>query len=145
GKAYYGDHALGYPIAGTEKSVRGLGRDHLLAHQEKVKAHWPVVVSAVGALEHAEVVGVAAEAFGSKPVAGSRKPAVRAQKRAETPAKRAHLVEKRKVQQVNVMLGGPGYDARHPKKHALILLNSVFGDGMSSRLFQSVREDLGLV
>jgi predicted Zn-dependent peptidase len=145
GQAYYGDHALGYPIAGSEKSVRGLGRDHLLAHQEKVKGHWPVVVSAVGALAHEEVVGVVSKAFKSKPAKADAIPPARQQNREDAPVSRRHLVEKRKVQQVNVMLGGPGYDGRHPKKHALILLNSVFGDGMSSRLFQSVREELGLV
>jgi predicted Zn-dependent peptidase len=55
------------------------------------------------------------------------------------------LIEKRPVHQVTALLGGPGYAWDHPNRYALLLLNTVLGDGMSSKLFQSVRESLGLV
>ena len=49
------------------------------------------------------------------------------------------------MHQVTALLGGPGYAWEHPNRYALLLLNTVLGDGMSSKLFQSVRESLGLV
>lgn len=136
----FGDHSLGFPIAGTEKTVKGLSRKHLLAHQGKAEASLPVYVLAVGAVDHREIVAIARKAFAGTKAVG-RRPA----RRTAPPGKPRHLVDGRTVHQVTALLGGPGYDWENPLRYALILLNCVLGDGMSSKLFQSVREELGLV
>jgi predicted Zn-dependent peptidase len=159
-QAVFDTHSLGYPIAGDEKTVKGLTREHLLEHQQKAARSLPLFVTAVGSVKHEDVVAIARKAFGlgKKPaVAGRSKAAAKTtSKTAPVPARKAtprpgaalkprHLIEKRNVHQVTVLLGGPGYAWEHPNRYALLLLNTVLGDGMSSKLFQSVRESLGLV
>jgi predicted Zn-dependent peptidase len=151
-QAFFDKHSLGYPIAGDEKTVRGLTREHLLDHQRKAAQKLPVFVTAVGRVSHEEVVAIARKAFGLAVGKGSRKGTASAsevlRKAAPRPGaklKPRHLIDKRPVQQVTALLGGPGYAWAHPNRYALLLLNTILGDGMSSKLFQSVREALGLV
>jgi predicted Zn-dependent peptidase len=153
-EAYFNKHSLGLPIAGTVKTVKGLNRNHLVAHQKKVTRNLPVYVLAVGNVSHAEIVDLTRKGFGlgagknkllaSSDASGSQ--AIRPLlKRPGNRERTRHLVEKRPVHQVTAILGGPGYAWDHPNRYALLLLNCVLGDGMSSKLFQSVREALGLV
>ncbi len=163
-QAFFDEHSLGYPIAGDEKTVRGLTREHLLDHQRKAAATLPVFVTAVGRVSHEDVVAIARKAFGLGKIparkasgtggrAGSARSALAAaeamvRKAAPRPGAKhnpRHLIQKRPVQQVTALLGGPGYAWAHPNRYALLLLNTILGDGMSSKLFQSVREALGLV
>ena len=154
-QAFFDKHSLGYPIAGDEKTVKGLTRDHLLDHQRKAASGLPLFVTAVGRVSHAEVVAIARKAFGldHKGAKSGRKAAASAPglitrvsaKRPGPVHRPRHLIEKRPVQQVTALLGGPGYAWAHPNRYALLLLNTILGDGMSSKLFQSVRESLGLV
>jgi predicted Zn-dependent peptidase len=148
--AVFDKHSLGYPIAGDEKTVKGLTREHLLDHQRKAAGSTPLFVTAVGRLNHEEIVAITRKAFGlgKTPSASARKAIVPKRKSVVRPGtllRPRHLVEKRNVHQVTALLGGPGYAWEHPNRYALLLLNTVFGDGMSSKLFQSVREALGLV
>lgn len=153
-QAYFGDHALGMPIAGTEESVRGLSRKYLLDHQKRARETLPLFVVAVGKVVHAEVVALTEEAFarldgrgGGAGTPGTRRPGSARKPFPRRPfhPKPGHLVERRKVQQANVILGGPGYAQGDPRRYPLLILHSVLGDGMSSRLFQNLREDHGLV
>ena len=61
--SFFDTHSLGYPIAGTEKTVKALTRAHLVDHQEKSRNHLPLCVIAVGKVDHAEVVDVVRKAF----------------------------------------------------------------------------------
>jgi predicted Zn-dependent peptidase len=161
-QAYFADHSLGFPIAGSAKTVKGLTREMLFDHQRKSAESVPVYVLAVGRVDHAEIVEIVRKAFGlgrkgqGKSVHGSASrssarlilpPAAvrKSAPRAGHIHKPRHLVEKRPVHQVTALLGGPGYAWDHPNRFALLLVNTVLGDGMSSKLFQSVREALGLV
>jgi predicted Zn-dependent peptidase len=149
-QAYFHKHSLGYPIAGDEKTVKGLTRDHLLDHQVKAAKAVPLFVTAVGRVSHEEIVAITRKAFGLAAKGGRKGASAGSAPRlaAERPGhvlKPRHLIEKRPVQQVTALLGGPGYAWAHPNRYALLLLNTVLGDGMSSKLFQSVREALGLV
>jgi predicted Zn-dependent peptidase len=164
-QAFFADHSLGYPIAGSDKTVKGLTREMLFEHQRKAATAVPVYVVAVGRVEHGDVVAIARKAFGLDgkgrgPGAGRGSRIVRPLPTSATAALAAsrkaaarpghihrprHLIEKRPVHQVTALLGGPGYAWSHPNRYALLLLNTVLGDGMSSKLFQSVRESLGLV
>jgi predicted Zn-dependent peptidase len=174
--AVFGDHPVGRPIAGTDKSVRGMQRKDLLAHQELTRNRAPMLITAAGKVDHDSIVDLACKAFKVKgqtaakvdpttiglmrtdaslsqeapPKKQSLKTGVTATIRPRlergVPAMVArHLSDKRKVQQCNVLLGGPAFGWDDDRRLALILLNLVLGDGMSSRLFQSVREERGLV
>lgn len=150
--ALFDTHSLGFPIAGSEKTVKGLNRAHLVEHQGKAAGNLPFFVTAVGRVDHAEVVDTVRKAFklrkGALPVHKGTLAAGAGRKAAERPPlvlKARHQVETRPVNQVTALLGGPCYDWAHPNRFAMLLLNTVLGDGMSSRLFQSVREKLGLV
>ncbi len=163
-EAIFDTHSLGFPIAGDEKTVKGLTRTHLIEHQKKAATSLPLFVCAVGRVNHAEVVAIARKAFGLGKIApalgrsalgrpvqrGSAKSVVPMAIRQSFPRpgvdfKPRHLVEKKSVTQVTALLGGPGYAWEHSNRYALLLLNTILGDGMSSKLFQSVRESLGLV
>jgi len=158
-EALFGDHPLGRPIAGTDKSVRALSRKDLLEHQKLTRDRLPMLVTAAGQVDHRAVVELACKAFRLRPsqakavnpaTLGLLSPeapsAARQRLPRENPAAVArHLVDRRKVQQCNVLLGGPAFGWEDDRRLALILLNLVLGDGMSSRLFQSVREERGLV
>jgi len=150
-EAMFGKHSLGFPIAGTERTVQGLTRNHLVEHQQKAALSLPIYVTAVGNVSHEAVVAVVRRAFRlrGKSAASARKvpaPALRRPLiRPGAPTLPRHLIDKRPVQQVTAILGGPSYAWDHPNRYALLLLNCIVGDGMSSKLFQSVRESLGLV
>lgn len=161
-QAFFANHPLGFPIAGSAKTVKGLTREMLFDHQRKSAETVPVYVLAVGRVDHAEIVDIVRKAFGlgrkgqGKSVHGSASrsssrlivpPAAvrKSAPRAGHVHKPRHLVEKRPVHQVTALLGGPAYAWDHPNRFALLLVNTVLGDGMSSKLFQSVREALGLV
>jgi predicted Zn-dependent peptidase len=150
--AFFDTASLGYPIAGSEKTVKSLTRAHLVEHQRKAAQGLPFFVAAVGRVDHAEVVEAVRKAFRLRPaklpVHKGTLPAGAGRAAADRPRlalKPRHLVEARPVNQVTALLGGPCYDWAHPNRFAMLLLNTVLGDGMSSKLFQSVREKLGLV
>lgn len=149
GRAAFGTHTLGRPIAGTEKSVRGLDAALLRGHRDTVRAQTPVAVVAVGRVDHAEVVARVRKYF------RLRGAVIRAQHAApqhRTPIARTaaafnarHLAKTRDVQQATVVLGGEGCPWGSPDRFPLLLLHCALGDGMSSRLFQNLRETHGLV
>lgn len=148
-EAFFSKHSLGFPIAGCEKSVKGLKRSHLIDHQRRSAASTPLFVLAVGQVHHDEVVNIARRSFGlPKTFRGGRGPNPKGRRSVLRPGvalKPRHVLEGKSVHQVTALLGGPSYDWDHPNRYALLLLNTILGDGMSSKLFQSVREEQGLV
>ena len=157
-EAAYGSHAVGWPIAGTEKSVRGLTAAALRKHRDDALKTTPVAVIAVGHVDHAAFVARVRKYFGLKspartPKQGSRattRSAVRATPRAPLARSAAdfqskHIVRPRDVNQATVILGGPACPWGSPDRFPLLLLHCALGDGMSSRLFQNLRETHGLV
>ena len=151
--AAFGDHALGRPIAGTAKSVRSLNRDMLVRHREAARKQVPVVVAAAGRVDHETVVAQVRRRFKLKnrPVgavgANGRSPLQPRPFLERKPAEFGihHLHRSKDVQQATVILGGPGYAWKSKQRYALTLLHCALGDGMSSKLFQNLRETHGLV
>ncbi len=148
-KACFNGQSLGFPIAGTAKTVKNLTRRDLLRHQKQTTQSLPLYVLAAGRVSHREVEDLTRKAFGLR--TGSGKRGAKTGRPRPAPArpvaawKPKHVMDKRPVQQATALLGGPGYAWDHPNRYALLLLNCVLGDGMSSRLFQRLREDHGLV
>jgi len=137
-EAFYGDSPLGWEIAGDENSVRSLPSDEIRSFWSAAYRPANIVVAAAGDLPHEQVVGLVQEHFGSGNgvIAGF----------AAAPSAPAHRlrVEYRPCAQAHICLGLPGLPRDHPDQWTLELLNTLLGDGSSSRLFLSLREEAGL-
>ncbi len=136
-KAFAG-HALGRPILGTVDSVGAADRPALAAFHQRLYAADAIVVSAAGAVDETELLARVEACFGDaapRPAANIAEPAAFAggQARVTRALEQAHLV---------LTLPAPGL--RDPGYFALRLFAEILGGGMSSRLFQSVRETRGL-
>ncbi|HTW85678.1 MAG TPA: pitrilysin family protein [Candidatus Sulfotelmatobacter sp.] len=129
---------LGDPTIGFVETVGTLEREDLLAWRAGRYAPATVFVAAAGNLEHDAVVALIGEAFAS--FAGPATPPALEQPRF-TPAVDVTLDE---TEQAYVMLGTPGLSLRAERRYALSVLDMLLGGGMSSRLFQSVREERAL-
>ncbi len=141
--AIFKGKSLGAPIAGTVSTMRKMGQKALLEHQNAVRNEVPFFVLAVGKIKHSEVVKLVNKQISSSGLKQKRKRLL--PNRPSAFPKPASVVMKREIQQATALIGCPGYSMNDPKRLPLILLNCVFGEGMSSRLFQKVREEKGLV
>ncbi len=140
-EALWPDHPYGYSILGTRESVCALGVDDLRAMHKHGYFRGNCVVAAAGNVQHDQLLtvldregwfeGTAREPVVT-PVAAA--PAVRGGERLET----------RDTTQSHIVFGTDTFSVRDPRRFALAILVNVFGGGMSSRLFQRVREELGL-
>jgi predicted Zn-dependent peptidase len=136
---FWRGHPMGLPILGTPETVEQISRDALLECFHAWYAPNNTVITAAGNLEHARLVDLVVCEFGGAARAG----AVAAR---TTP--RTHAVieqrNKRELEQVHIVLGVPSYPLAHERRYAAALLNVILGGGMSSRLFQNIRERQGL-
>src|SRR4051812_7142380 len=141
----FGDHPLGRLISGTEESITPMTRNQINGFYRRRYTPPHIVVAAAGNLEHATVVrlvrkalaGTALDASPADP-AGPRVPKRVRHQKAHT------VVRNRDTEQAHVVLGGVGIGRLDERRFALGVLNSVLGGGMSSRLFQEIREKRGL-
>jgi predicted Zn-dependent peptidase len=136
--AFYGDTPLGWEIAGDEDSVRGLTDEDIRGFWSRTYKPSNLVFAAAGDMEHDELVGHVQKLFGR---GLADVPDFAAAPSA--PCER-FIVEERDLAQAHVSLGVPALRRDHPDQWTLELLNTVLGEGSSSRLFQEVREEAGL-
>ncbi|MCR8671346.1 pitrilysin family protein [Agrococcus sp. HG114] len=142
----HGDETpLGRPIGGTPESIRAVSRDRVAEHYAEHYGPSDLVVTIAGAVDHdiaVEQLQVALERYGWSLGAGSP------QERRSTSPRPAGpgglTVVARPLEQVNLMIGMPGLIASDPRRSTMAVLNAVLGAGMSSRLFQEIREKRGL-
>ncbi|MGD0444209.1 MAG: pitrilysin family protein [Edaphobacter sp.] len=133
--------ALGRPILGTAKTVSSFNQQVLLDFYAGRFTPRNMVFSAAGNLEHDEFVAQVEREFRSLSASGDAElPKIAAPK--ATP----HITLKRKkaLEQVQFCLGVPAPPVNDPRRYGVFLLNTMLGGGMSSRLFQTIREDQGL-
>lgn len=141
----YGGHALARPVGGTPATIAAVSRDDVWGHYRSEYAPSDLVVTVAGAVDHDEVVRLVRAFIGMSP--WSDAPAAPRPRRATDRADVTVLppsVLARQLEQVNLYLGVPGIVATDPRRPTLAVLNSVLGSGMSSRLFQEIRERRGL-
>jgi predicted Zn-dependent peptidase len=133
--------ALGRPILGTVKTVSSFNQQVLFDFYAGRFTPRNMVFSAAGNLEHDEFVAQVEREFRSLSASGD----VEMPKMA-APLATAHITLKRKksLEQVQLCLGVPAPPVNDPRRYAVYLLNTMLGGGMSSRLFQTIREDQGL-
>lgn len=133
----FGRHPLGQPIIGHESQVLSFDRGKL---HDFVRTHYVaenMVIAAAGAVDHDELRDLCEREFAGVPRGAA------ARRRRPRPLRPQHTIVHRPVQQAHLVMGtiAPGY--HDERRHALALLNTVLGEGMSSRLFQRVRERHG--
>jgi predicted Zn-dependent peptidase len=139
----YGDTPLGRPILGTEETIMAIPRTAINRFYRSRYKPQSMVIAAAGNLDHATVVALVRKAFAgvideSAEVAKPR--------RVGRPPRRVPTVRvvNRATEQANLVLGVPGFTRSDPRRYALAVLTTAFGGGMSSRLFQEIREKRGL-
>ena len=146
GRALYGDHPLGRPISGTHETISPMTRTQIRGFYRRRYVPPSIVVAAAGNLDHARVVKRVREAFAGSGL--TDEPGEPLAHRAKIGGVRVQppqvLVESKDTEQAHVVLGCPALDRLDERRFALGVLNNVLGGGMSSRLFQEIRERRGL-
>jgi predicted Zn-dependent peptidase len=138
GQSMWGDHPLGGSILGTADSVRAIGRRQIKGYLKRAYGPRSILIAAAGNLDHQALRRLIEPLFGALPANGEARPR-------EVPQAQARLaVFGRELEQVHLCLGLQGPAAAAPERYAVALLNIVLGGSMSSRLFQTVREKMGL-
>ena len=133
--------ALGRPILGTTKTIPTFTQEIVLEEYARRFTPANMLFTAAGNLDHDSFINEVEQAFASLAATTHAKLAHTAQ-----PATHPHITLKNKksLEQVQFCLAVPGLPTAHADRYALFLLNSVLGGGMSSRLFQAIREERGL-
>ena len=137
----FGGHPLGRPVLGTAESIGAMSRDSVARYWRRHYAPGNLVVAVAGNRTHDEVVELVSDAFGD----AEGEPLGPRPGRREPRAYRGLQVRHKPTEQAHVVLGTRGLSRSDPRRFALGVLNIAFGGGMSSRLFQEVREKRGLV
>jgi predicted Zn-dependent peptidase len=134
----YPDQPMGLPTLGTEDVIRAMPREALIGYMRQHYTPSRVVVAAAGAITHEAMLDLVAQHFTALPAGAADAPA---------PARYAggEFRETQELDQVHLVLGFPSMAYDDPQYHAGLLLSTLLGGGMSSRLFQEVREKRGLV
>jgi predicted Zn-dependent peptidase len=138
-QAFWKDHPLGKPILGTTATVRRLDQPKLFDYHAGCFHAGNMVFSAAGNLEHDHFV----EAVGAK-FASLQAGAPPTELPAPTSSARILLKNKKSLEQVQICLGVPAPSVTDENRYITLLLNTVLGGGMSSRLFQTIREERGI-
>ncbi|MEV4757533.1 pitrilysin family protein [Micromonospora sp. NPDC049559] len=145
-KAVYAEHPLGRLISGTEETISPMTRRQIQGFYRRRYTAPEIVVAAAGNLDHTAVVKLVRQALRGTPL--DTGPAQPAKPRPATPRVRVRTgqtaVEHKETEQAHVVLGCAGIDRLDDRRFALGVLNNVLGGGMSSRLFQEIRERRGL-
>jgi predicted Zn-dependent peptidase len=132
------DQALGRPVLGTAEIVGSLSREAIRGYMREHYSGERLILCAAGKVDHERIVELAAKAFVDLPRAGS------------APTDTARYVggdfrQARDLEQVHLVLGFPGVGYADPDYYAATVYSTLLGGGMSSRLFQEIREKRGLV
>jgi len=143
--ALYGDTPLGRPILGTVESISALTRRQIAGYYKRRYTPDSMVVSVAGNVVHGDVVRLVRRAFADRidPSAGVQPARAPHAGRPAAPVRPIAVVPD-DTEQANIVLGGHGVSRHDPARFAVGVLSAALGGGMSSRLFQRIREERGL-
>lgn len=141
--ATLGDQPIGWPVAGTIDTVQGVSRQDFVDHMAQYYTAVNSVLSIAGNVDIDEVVALAEREFGGLP-SGEAVLTPPAQGQRPPQPEDYIAVELREIEQTNLALAVHGIGRRDPDRYALDIMNTALGRGMSSRLFNEVRERRGL-
>ena len=134
----YAAQAMGRPVLGTEETIKAMSREALTGYMRRHYGHSRMVVAAAGAIEHEDLLAMVGTHFADLPqsVPGAAEAARYTG---------GEFREDRDLDQVHLVFGFPAVAATDPMNIPTQLLSTLLGGGMSSRLFQEIREKRGLV
>lgn len=137
-RASYGDHPLAYSILGLEERLEAMGPDDLRRYMQDQYTIENTVISVAGNIEEKALLALLEEKFSGMSARGAG--------RSLTPAafNGQYLFHPKQTEQNHICLTFPGCSIDDDKLYAMVLLNNALGGGMSSRLFQEIREKRGL-
>jgi predicted Zn-dependent peptidase len=138
-QSFWKGHPLGWPILGTTETVGRLDQEQLFAYHGDRFHAGNMVFSAAGQLDHDQFTEAVAAKFSSL-TAGT----ALSELSAPEPSARIILRNKKSLEQVQICLGVPAPPITDDHRYATLILNTVLGGGMSSRLFQTIREERGM-
>ncbi|CAB4613182.1 MAG: insulinase family protein [Actinobacteria bacterium] len=145
--ALHGDHPLGRPIGGTIQTITDVTRDAVWEHYKSNYRPQDLVIAAAGGVNHDELVRLVSEALTEAgwDLASKNLPRER-RELGGVPIAQARELEviNRPLAQTNILIGCQGFVAEDEHRYDMAVLNTVLGGGMSSRLFQEIREKRGL-
>jgi predicted Zn-dependent peptidase len=146
-EAVLGDHELGRPIGGTPETIKAVTRDAVWQHYQNNYRPEDLVITAAGGVDHDGLLALVEENLElagwdknlkAKPRSWRSQDAVVIE-----PTVSVNVIN-RPIAQANIILGSQGLVAGDDRRYAMAILNTVLGGGMSSRLFQEIREKRGL-
>lgn len=137
----WGQHAYGYPILGTRESIGALKADNVRALHTRSYVPGNIVFAAAGNIEHSTLLDMLGTAGWGDIPSGPMPPRSQAPPSPATPSV-AQL--RRDTQQTHIVFGSTAIPMADRTRPAFLIVSSLLGGGMSSRLFQRVREELGL-
>ena len=134
----WNEHPLGKPILGTEESIRSLNREKIMVFLSEHYAPDNVVIAVAGKIKHDDIVAKLATQFGTFKRGGRRV-------LEETPVvQTVERYQKKDTDQMHIVMGVPGLGQDDDDIYAMHIFNNILGGGLSSRLFQEIREQRGL-
>jgi predicted Zn-dependent peptidase len=136
---FWRNHPLGMPILGTRKTVSSFTRTEVADCFRRWFAPENMIIAAAGHLEHQQLHDLVAREFGQMKPSGDH-----AADTAPVSQPGITLKSKKELEQVHLCLGVPSYPMVHERRYGIAVLNNILGGGMSSRLFQNIRERQGL-
>jgi predicted Zn-dependent peptidase len=136
---FWNPHALARPILGTPETVSALTRDTLQSWFRRWYSPNHLVVTAAGRIEHLRFVALVADRFANLAPSPDGEPDA-----VPRPAPHVTLRRKKELEQVHICMGVPALPMSDGRRFAVSVLNNILGGGMSSRLFQNIRERQGL-
>jgi predicted Zn-dependent peptidase len=146
-EAVLGDHPLGRPIGGTIETITNVSRAAVWEHYQQNYRPQDLVVAAAGSVDHQELIKLVEKGLSAAgwDLGLEAKPVPRRLLNPASISRGSKLnVIHRPISQVNILVGSEGLYVDDPRRYAMGVLNTVLGGGMSSRLFQEIREKRGL-
>ena len=146
-EAVLGNHPLGRPIGGTIETITAVTREAVWEHYRENYRPQDLVVAAAGSVDHQELIALVEKGLTEAgwDLGLEAKPVPRRLLQPATISRGTSLkVIKRPISQVNILVGSEGLAVDDSRRFAMGILNTVLGGGMSSRLFQEIREKRGL-
>jgi len=142
--AYFPGHALGRPIEGTAETVSSFDPARTATFHGREFAPHNLVIAAAGNIDHAQLVEMAARAFGEGTEGGQEFYVTTGEFRPPSPAAPILIERKKELEQAHLIVAAPWPSARSADRYAGSLLASIIGGSTSSRLWQAIREERGL-
>jgi predicted Zn-dependent peptidase len=146
-EAVLGDHPLGRPIGGSPETIRAATRDSVMTHYRANYRARDLVITVAGAVDHDELVSGVQRALlaAGWDIEAEAAPVERRDSTLCVIQRGSPLVVvQRPIEQANILMGVSGIPASDDRRSIMAVLNSILGGGMSSRLFQEIREKRGL-